>query len=46
MLGGATRALLEFRHAHALARDAVLAEFDAEAFGPRLRALGEPVLVG
>lgn len=40
-----TQALLDFRLAHARARDAVLAEFDAEALGARLRVLGEPVIV-
>lgn len=40
-----TRAQLDFRFAHARARDAVLTEFDAEALATRLRALGEPVLV-
>jgi ethanolamine ammonia-lyase small subunit len=40
-----TRAQLEFRLAHAQARDAVLSEFDPEALAAKLRALGEPVLV-
>lgn len=40
-----TRAQLDFRLAHARARDAVLAEFDAEALGARLRDLGESVIV-
>ena len=40
-----TRALLEFRLAHARARDAVLSEFDPDALAKKLRALGEPVLV-
>jgi ethanolamine ammonia-lyase small subunit len=40
-----TRARLDFQLAHARARDAVLAEFDAEALGAKLRALGESVLV-
>lgn len=40
-----TRAQLDFRLAHARARDAVLAEFDAEALGGRLRGLGESVIV-
>lgn len=39
-----TRALLDFRLAHALARDAVLAPFDATALAGELRALGEEVL--
>ena len=40
-----TRAQLEFRLAHAHARDAVLAEFDADALGARLQALGGRVMV-
>jgi ethanolamine ammonia-lyase small subunit len=40
-----TRAQLDFRLAHARARDAVLAEFDAEALAARLRSLGESVIV-
>ncbi|TCO89433.1 ethanolamine ammonia-lyase light chain [Chthoniobacter flavus] len=40
-----TRAQLDFRLAHARARDAVLAEFDAEALATKLRVLGEPVRV-
>lgn len=40
-----TRAQLDFRFAHARARDAVLAEFDAEALAAKLRPLGEPVQV-
>lgn len=40
-----TRAQLDFRLAHARARDAVLTEFDAPALGAALAALGEPVLV-
>ncbi|HSI11473.1 MAG TPA: ethanolamine ammonia-lyase subunit EutC [Chthoniobacter sp.] len=40
-----TRAQLEFRLAHARARDAVLAEFDAETLGARLSSLGESVIV-
>jgi len=40
-----TRAQLEFRLAHAQARDAVLSEFEPEALAATLRALGEPVLV-
>jgi ethanolamine ammonia-lyase small subunit len=40
-----TRAQLDFRLSHARARDAVLAEFDAEVFATRLRALGESVIL-
>jgi ethanolamine ammonia-lyase small subunit len=40
-----TQAQLDFRLAHARARDAVLAEFDPQALGNRLAALGEPVLI-
>lgn len=40
-----TRAQLDFRLAHARARDAVLTEFDADTLAARLRALGAPVLV-
>jgi len=40
-----TRALLDFRLAHARARDAVLAPFDAEVLAERLRRLGEPVMI-
>jgi ethanolamine ammonia-lyase small subunit len=40
-----TRELLEFRLAHALARDAVLSPFDAEALAEEMRALGVEVLV-
>jgi ethanolamine ammonia-lyase small subunit len=39
-----TQALLDFRLAHALARDAVLAPFDAAALAGELRALGEEVI--
>jgi ethanolamine ammonia-lyase small subunit len=40
-----TGAQLDFRLAHARARDAVLAPFDADALGVRLRSLGEPTLI-
>jgi ethanolamine ammonia-lyase small subunit len=40
-----TREILEFRMAHALARDAVLSPFDAEALAEELRALEVEVLV-
>jgi ethanolamine ammonia-lyase small subunit len=40
-----TRAQLDFRLAHARARDAVLSPFDADALGARLRQLEEPVLI-
>jgi ethanolamine ammonia-lyase small subunit len=40
-----TRAQLDFRLAHARARDAVLSAFDAEALADRLRVFGHPVLV-
>ena len=40
-----TRAQLDFRLAHARARDAVLAEFDPQDLGAKLVALGEPVLI-
>jgi ethanolamine ammonia-lyase small subunit len=40
-----TRAQLDFRLAHAQARDAVFSEFDPGALAAKLRALGEPVLV-
>jgi len=39
-----TRERLDFQLAHARARDAVLAPFDAAAFATRLRAVFEPVL--
>ena len=39
-----TRGLLDFRLAHARARDAVLSAFDAAALADRLRALGTEVL--
>jgi ethanolamine ammonia-lyase small subunit len=40
-----TREVLEFRLAHALARDAVLSPFDADALAGELRALGVEALV-
>lgn len=40
-----TREQLDFRLAHARARDAVLSPFDAEALATELRALGPEVLV-
>jgi ethanolamine ammonia-lyase small subunit len=40
-----TQARLEFQLAHARARDAVAAPFDAAALAERLRPLGEPVLI-
>ena len=40
-----TRAQLDFRLAHARARDAVLAEFDSHALAASLAELAEPVLV-
>lgn len=40
-----TTAQLDFRLAHARARDAVLSPFDTEALAARLHPLGEPVLV-
>jgi ethanolamine ammonia-lyase small subunit len=40
-----TRAQLEFRLAHARARDAVHAEFDPQVLGARLAALDEPILI-
>ena len=40
-----TREVLEFRMAHALARDAVLSPFDAEALAEELRGLGVETLV-
>jgi len=39
-----TRERLEFQLAHAKARDAVVAEFDKEAFAQNLRAAGETVI--
>jgi ethanolamine ammonia-lyase small subunit len=40
-----TREVLQFRLAHALARDAVLSPFDADALAEELRALGVEALV-
>ncbi|MDR3401721.1 MAG: ethanolamine ammonia-lyase subunit EutC [Chthoniobacter sp.] len=40
-----TRALLDFRLAHARARDAVLSHFDADALAAHLQAFGHPVLL-
>lgn len=40
-----TREQLDFRLAHARARDAVLSPFDPDALSARLHALGEPTLV-
>ncbi|MEI9898647.1 MAG: ethanolamine ammonia-lyase subunit EutC [Chthoniobacter sp.] len=40
-----THAQLDFRLAHARARDAVLSHFDPEALGASLQTLGHPVLI-
>lgn len=40
-----TREQLDFRLAHARARDAVLSPFDPDALGAKLHALGEPTLI-